>query len=168
MECSDRKGVREEKLVITEERRCSRCNSPYEVDLFWERQYRIRMRENPLNGEEFHALCPAHKAALYGGALAYVYVTRRIDDRDVEKMGLKAVVESVFTECGSICIREERMQRERIQGRYRRGFWMEPGDEHQCARCGLRFGATYRRFISACPGCKTPFHSHLTFEEDGE
>ena len=50
------------------------------------------MRKGPLNTDEFHSLCPE---------LAYAYATRRIDDRDAEKMGLEPVEEEAG--CGWSC-----------------------------------------------------------------
>lgn len=91
----------ERKLVVTEARRCRECGQEYLYDLLWERQYRVKMRRGPLNTDEFHSLCPEHKASLHGPELAYAYATRRIDDRDAEKMGLEPVEEEAG--CGWGC-----------------------------------------------------------------
>lgn len=80
--------VKERKFGITEELRCGECGRRYIYDLFWCRQYSIKMRDSPINTRVFHSLCPEHKFANYGHALIRAYCARRIDDRDVEKMGL--------------------------------------------------------------------------------
>jgi hypothetical protein len=49
---------------------------------------------------------------------------------------------------------------------YRKGFWMEPGREYQCASCGVKFGTSYPRFIRDCPSCHHEFISYV--EEDEE
>ena len=34
-----------------------------------------------------------------------------------------------------------------------KGLWLEPRVEYQCARCGIKFGATYPKFVERCPSC---------------
>lgn len=80
--------VKERKFEITEELRCEECGRKYVYDLFWHRQYCIKMRDSPINTRAFHSLCSEHKLANYAHELIRAYSARRIDDRDIEKMGL--------------------------------------------------------------------------------
>ncbi len=34
-----------------------------------------------------------------------------------------------------------------------KGLWLVPRVEYQCARCGIKFGATYPKFVERCPSC---------------
>jgi hypothetical protein len=80
--------VTERKFEITEELQCMECGRKYVYDLFWHRQYSVKMKESQINTRGFHALCSEHKLDNYGHALIRAYSARRIDDRDLEKMGL--------------------------------------------------------------------------------
>ncbi|NOZ58777.1 MAG: hypothetical protein GXO66_04280 [Euryarchaeota archaeon] len=51
---------------------------------------------------------------------------------------------------------------------YRKGFWMKPGREYQCASCGVKFGTSYPRFIHACPSCGADFLSYVEDVEEEE
>ncbi|MDP6459389.1 MAG: hypothetical protein QF673_04595 [Candidatus Hydrothermarchaeota archaeon] len=46
------------------------------------------MKESPINTMNFLSLCSNHKFANYSRELARAYPSRRIDDRDLEKMVL--------------------------------------------------------------------------------
>jgi predicted nucleic acid-binding Zn-ribbon protein len=47
---------------------------------------------------------------------------------------------------------------------YRKGFWMEPGVKYQCAKCAVKFGTSYPKFVSICPSCGAEFLAYV--EED--
>jgi hypothetical protein len=80
--------IRERKFEILEERACSECGRSYIYDLYWHRQYSIKVKDSPINTPEFHSLCGEHKLALYRAELARAYFSELIDDRDIERMGL--------------------------------------------------------------------------------
>jgi hypothetical protein len=79
--------VQERKFEIVEERLCSECGKSFPYDLYWLRQYRVKLRESPINTEVFHSLCGDHKLAFYRPHLVQAFYSDRINDRDVEKMG---------------------------------------------------------------------------------
>ncbi len=81
-------NAKERKFEITEELQCTECGKRYVYDLHWHRQYSIKMKDTPINTKAFHSLCPEHKYANYGREITRAYCSRRIDDRDLEKMGL--------------------------------------------------------------------------------
>lgn len=80
--------IKERKLELTEELQCEECGGKYIYDLFWQRQYSIKMKDSPLNTKAFHSLCPEHKLAAHGQMIIRAYAYRLIDDRDIRKMGL--------------------------------------------------------------------------------
>ncbi len=82
--------VTERKFEITEELQCMECGRKYVYDLFWHRQYSIKMKESQINTRAFHSLCPEHKFANYKQELIRAYSSRLIDDRDLEKMELNS------------------------------------------------------------------------------
>lgn len=80
--------VQERKFEVLEELSCAECGKGYVYDLYWYRQYSIKVKDSPINTPEFHSLCGEHKLAFYSVELARAYFAGLIDDRDVEKMGL--------------------------------------------------------------------------------
>ncbi len=80
-------AVQERKFEVYEERHCSECGKSFPYDLYWLRQYRVKLGESPINTEVFHSLCGEHKLAFYRRNIAQAFYSDRIDDRDVEKMG---------------------------------------------------------------------------------
>lgn len=80
--------VQERKFQILEERRCSECGRDYVYDLYWLRQYRIKVKESPVNTKVFHSLCGEHKLTFYREELLRAYYAELIEDRDIEKMGI--------------------------------------------------------------------------------
>ncbi len=79
---------KETKFVAIENLRCKECGEEHTYDLLWHRQYRIKMRNSPLNSEHFHSLCPTHKLIYFAHELARAYMARLINDRDLEKMSI--------------------------------------------------------------------------------
>ncbi len=49
---------------------------------------------------------------------------------------------------------------------YRKGFWMQPGKDYQCAFCGVKFGTSYVKFIRSCPSCHKEFFSFIELDKE--
>ncbi len=43
---------------------------------------------------------------------------------------------------------------------------MEPYVEYQCANCGIKFSASYARFIQCCGHCGAPFVAYVEEKEE--
>ena len=81
-------SVQERKFEVLEERLCSKCGKRFIYDLYWLRQYRIKVKDSPTNTEVFHSLCGEHKLDIYREELLHAFYSETINDRDTEKMGV--------------------------------------------------------------------------------
>lgn len=80
--------VQERKFEVLEERLCSECGKSFIYDLYWLRQYRIKVKDSPINTEVFHSLCGEHKRSFYHEELVHAFYSDKINDRDIEKMDI--------------------------------------------------------------------------------
>jgi hypothetical protein len=86
---------KEEKLEVIETLHCPECGKEFSYNVFWNRDYRIRMKRfriehSPINSDHFHSLCPEHKLKYFKKELVYYWMKGIIRDWDLKGMGIDA------------------------------------------------------------------------------
>lgn len=82
-----------------------------------------------------------------------LFEVRKYENEDIEGNSQRRPQKDIFV----FVARRKGLSDGMVKNVYRRGFFMEPYQEYQCANCLVKFGSSYPKYIKVCPSCGAEF-----------